>query len=65
MTPKEAKEKEKTLPPCRKCGGKLFLSGYTRDSHPKGLVHLIIRCKKCGDWYGGFTRKNKTKEVGG
>lgn len=59
MTPKEAKEMEKKLEPCRKCGGKLFLSGYSGDGHPKGLQHVVIRCKKCGDWYGGFTSKGK------
>lgn len=66
MTPKEAKRMEKKLEPCRVCGGKRFLSGYTRDSHPAGLEHVIIRCKKCGDWSGGFTKKKKrgpTNEV--
>ena len=63
MTTKEAKAIEKKLGPCRKCGGKLFLSGYTvANSYPKGLQHTLIRCKKCGDWYGGLTHKNKTKE---
>lgn len=62
MTPKEAKKREKELRPCAKCGGKLFLSGYSGDGHPKGFEHVVIRCKKCGDWYGGFTTKTKTKE---
>jgi len=56
MTPKEKKALEKKLEPCRKCGGKLFVSGYTRYSSG-GLEHIIIRCKKCGDWRGGFTNK--------
>lgn len=57
MTPKEAKAREKRLGPCRKCGGKLRISGYSGDGHPKGLLHIIIRCNKCGDWYGGTTSK--------
>ena len=58
MTPKEAKKMEKKLGRCRKCGGKLFVSGYTRYSS-SGLEHTVIRCKKCGDWYGGLTSKRK------
>jgi hypothetical protein len=58
MTPKEVRELELTLDPCAKCGGRLFISGYSGKSSRKGLVHLVIRCKKCGDWRGGFTHKN-------
>lgn len=62
MTHKEAKELEKTLAPCSKCGGELFVSGYSGDGHPQSFEHVTIRCKKCGDWYGGVTHKNKLKE---
>jgi uncharacterized protein with PIN domain len=61
VTPKEARELEEKLEPCRKCGGKLFLSGYTIEASD-GLEHIIIRCKKCGYWYGGITRKKKTRK---
>lgn len=61
MTHKEAREMEKKLGPCRKCGGKLFLSGYTLEASD-GLEHIIIRCKKCGDWYGGMTSKGRRRK---
>jgi len=61
MTHKEAKELGKSLKPCKRCGGKLFVSSYISDGNPKGFEHTIIRCKKCGDWYGGLTRKIKIK----
>lgn len=63
MTSKEAKAMEKNLEPCAKCGGRLFVSGYSGESSRKGLIHLVIRCKKCGDWSGGFTSKER-KETG-
>ena len=58
MTHKEAKALEKKLKPCIKCGGRLFVSGYSGESSSKRLQHVVIRCKDCGDWHGGFTHKN-------
>lgn len=58
MTHKEAKTLEKKLEPCSKCGGRLFVSGYSGASSSKGFQHVVIRCKDCGDWRGGFTHKN-------
>ena len=59
MTSKELKKIEKELKPCQKCGGKLVLSSRSSGGHKKGIEHTVIRCKQCGEWYGGFTKKKK------
>lgn len=46
------------------CGGRLRVSGPVGDLKKKkrGLVHLVIRCRKCRAWYGGFTFKEKMED---
>ena len=41
------------------CGGKICVG--ERKSAGKELTHQLIRCRKCGAWYGGITRKNPPK----
>ena len=52
--------KLKQLKPCP-CGGQLVLR-YRPHGH---LVHLVIKCEKCGAWYGGFTYKSKPEKKKG
>ena len=46
------------------CGGRLMVSPAVRMSPRKNsdketLVHITIKCEKCGAWRGGFTAKSK------
>lgn len=55
MKPKKLNQ----LEPCP-CGGRLVLIGTPNKDTQQ--MHLVIKCKKCGAWYGGFTYKYKDKK---
>jgi hypothetical protein len=56
MTPEKLKKLEAELKPC-KCGGRCYISEH-KHKPQKGLVHLAIKCEKCGAWRGGITHKD-------
>ena len=41
------------------CGGQLCVGGT--GSKIKKFTHLSIKCRNCGAWYGGITRKTRKK----
>lgn len=48
--------------PCRKCGGTDFTLAATADPYRLKFIHVRRKCKKCGEWCGGYTLKNKLRE---
>lgn len=49
--------------PCRKCGGTDFSTGAPANTNNLSFVHVRLKCKQCGEWCGGYTLKNKSKEA--
>ena len=41
------------------CGGRVCIGA--RKSAGKDLTHQVIKCRKCGAWYGGITRRTPPK----
>ena len=40
------------------CGGLLVMRGKKqKDKHC--LTHILIKCQKCGAWFGGYTSRPK------
>lgn len=63
MTVRELREMENHLEPCHKCGGKLVVNRTSGYGNKKPFEHYAIRCKQCGEWCGGLTRKWKERKL--
>ena len=55
-------ERPLTVPKTCQCGGQLCI-GTTGHKLNKKFTHIVIKCRNCGAWHGGVTRKIRKKEM--
>ena len=49
----------KKLNTCHNCGGKTLISEYHPKPKNASFAHVVLKCRTCGAWCGGFTTKIK------
>ena len=58
-----SKESQKDIV-CPNCGGKTLISEYNPKPKRSRFAHVPIKCRDCGAWCGGVTKRiKKAKEI--